>query len=239
MAIDVEALVRTVYRGFARPAVGPVLSGMWAFNRELEPLEHDPARARELLAEAGWSDSDGDGVLDREGEAFTFELMSNSENQTRQDICILVQQQLQQVGVRAIPRFVEWGTQLARLQEGSFEAVVHRWQEPTQVDLEELWKSPPEDGASLNYCGYSNPEVDRLIELANSAPDIESQKPFLHRIQEIIVDEQPYTFLVESVRLDGLSTRVHNAVINNATPYFNLDQWTIEPDPHANPAPGP
>ena len=228
MAIDREAINHVVYRGFARLAVGPILSQMWAFNPRLEPLRYDPDGARSLLALSGWTDSDGDGVLDRDGADFAFEILANTENDLRQDICLLVEENLKLVGVRAIPRFVEWGTLLALESRGDFDAIVSRWIEPTLIDLDELWHTAPEGTPTLNTGGYSNAEVDRLLDEVASTPDFEDQKPLFDRIQELIVADQPYTFLAETSRLVGVNTRVRGARFNDASPYFNLEDWYVE-----------
>jgi peptide/nickel transport system substrate-binding protein len=227
MAIDREAIVQAVYHGFARRAVGPILSQMWAFNRDLEPLPYDPERSRRLLAAAGWHDSDGDGSLDRDGVDFSFELLTNAENELRQDICLMIKDDLELVGVRAEPRFVEWGTLLALESRGRFDAIVSRWIEPTLIDLGELWHTADDGAPTLNSGGYSNPEVDRLLEDAAAAPTFEEQKPILDRVQALIVADQPYTFLAETDRLVGVSARVRGARFNDATPYFNLEEWHV------------
>ena len=72
LAFDRSAIIDVVYNGFAQPSVGPLLSSMWAFNGDLEPIPYSPEAAAELLAEAGWSDSDGDGTLDRDGQPFSL-----------------------------------------------------------------------------------------------------------------------------------------------------------------------
>jgi peptide/nickel transport system substrate-binding protein len=229
LAIDRGTIIDVAYNGFAQISVGPVLSSMWAFDQELAPLPFDPIAARELLAEAGWVDHDDDGVLDRDGRDFEFELMAPSENEVRQDVSLLIERDLAQVGIRVIPRFVEWGSMQEAMDKGTFDAFVNRWIEPTQVDLEEIWHSPPAGVSTLNFGRYANPEVDRLIEEAAEAPDFGIQKPLLDRIQQIIVADQPYTFLVENVRLVGVNSRVRGANINDATLFFNLEDWWIEP----------
>lgn len=231
MAVNRTAIIEAVYRGTAEPSLGPVLSDMWAFDHSLEPVTFDPDGARSLLAESGWRDSDGDGVLDHEGQDLEFELATLSESESRQDIVRLIVGDLARVGIRAVPRFTEWGTLVARLEQGDFDAVVNRWSEPTKIDLRGIWHSPPEDGWSYNYGGYHDPEVDRLIEQVESLPDFSDQKPLLDRIQELIVDAQPYLFLVEPKRLTALSRRIDGAEINDATPFFNLEEWRAEPRP--------
>lgn len=231
MAIDRQSILDSVMRGFARPAVGPVLSTMWAFNRNLRPLPYDLDRARRLLAEAGWLDSDGDGALDRAGKPFAFELITNAGNEIREDICQMVSDQLSRVGIRVTPRFIEWGTMLSRLEHGTFDAYVSAWREGTQVDLAPVWHSAKPGEATYNYVGYADPEVDRLIDQLRKRESFTDQKPDLDRIQVIIHRDQPYTFLYQGERVDGLNKRVKNAVINDGTPYFNLDEWYVVSSP--------
>ena len=227
MAIDRETLIDAVYDGFARPSVGPVLSTMWAFNRDLAELPYDPGGAVALLAEAGWRDSDGDGLLDRDGQPLAFEVLAPSESDVRQDISLLVERDLARIGVTATPRPMEWGAVQAAIDEGDFDAFVNRWIEPTQVDLEEIWHSVPPDVPTFNYGRYDNPEVDRLLEEVAAAADVAAQKPLLDRIQALIVADQPYTFLVENTRLVGLNSRVKGADINDATLFFNVTEWEV------------
>jgi len=227
MAIDRQTLIDVVYAGFARIGIGPVLSSFWAFNHDLEPLPFDPAAARALLADAGWRDTNGDGIVDRDGRPLTIELLAPAENEVRQDLALLVQEDLRRVGVAASPRIVEWGTLLAALDDGDFDGVINLWEEPTQIDLGEIWHSPPPGEATFNFGRYRNPEVDRLLEEVAGIADFADQKPILDRIQELIVADQPYTFLVENVQLSAHSTRLAGAEINAATPYFNADEWFV------------
>jgi peptide/nickel transport system substrate-binding protein len=227
MAIDRTTILGAVRQGYGRIAVGPILSAMWAFNRLLEPLPYDPEGARTLLAEVGWEDHDGDGVLDRDGARFEFELLTNSENQERKDVCVLVHDQLERIGIEVRVRSMEFVTTMARRDSGDFDAVVSTWREPTQIDLEDIWHTAPAGVPTSNFVGYSNPDVDRLIVAASELGDAAEQKPLYDRIQEIIVADQPYTFLYERDMIAGISARIGGAVINDATPYFNLEEWYV------------
>ncbi len=227
LGIDRRAILEAVAGGDGTIAVGPVLSGMWAFDDDLEPLPYDPTEATRLLAGQGWSDGDGDGILDRDGEPFSFEIVTNVETQTREDICLLISTQLKRIGIRATPRLLEAGSLVAALQEGDFDAYVGGWLEPTKIDLWDLWHSAASGEPSSNFVGYSNPEVDRLLEEVDAATTFADQKPLLDRIQEEIVADQPYTFLYEQWGRAAISERVEGAEINDASVYFNLDEWSL------------
>jgi peptide/nickel transport system substrate-binding protein len=229
LAIDREILIDAVYEGFARLSLGPVLSNMWAFNREIEALPFDPELAAEIFSDAGWTDHDGDGVRDRDGRPFAFEILAPSESEVRQDVALLIERDLNRIGIAVTPRFIEWGAVQAAIATGDFDAFVNRWIEPTQVDLEGIWHSAPPDEPTFNYGRYANQEVDQLLTEVAATPDFADQKPLLDRIQAIIVTDQPYTFLVENTRLVGLNSRVGGADINDATIFFNVEEWEIVP----------
>ena len=200
---------------------------MWAYDRTLVPYPYDPAKARTLLAAAGWTDTNGDGTLDHRGQPFAFELMTNAGNDVREDICQIVAGQLARIGIRVSVRFVEWGTLLSHLEHGTFDAYVSAWREGTQIDPAPLWHSAPPGAPTYNYVGYANPEVDRLIDKLPELTTATALKPVLDRFQQLVHRDQPYTFLYEGQRLDGINRRIRNAVINDATPYFNVDAWTV------------
>lgn len=227
MAIDRRALIDGVFRGQADPAYGPVLSTMWAFNRELAPPTHDPEAARTALKAAGWIDRDGDGIRERGGEPFSFELLTNAESAIRRDIILMVSEQLAAVGIEAVPRTAEWGTLLTRLDAGDFDAAVNRWVEPTRIELGDVWHTPPDGVPTSNYGRYSNPEVDALLQRVAEITVLEDQKPLFDRIQQLIVADQPYAFLVENRRVAAASARLENVRPNDATPYFNLPEWRV------------
>ncbi len=229
MAIDRQGLIDAALHGYGSLAVGPVLTSMWAFDRDLRPLPFDPAAARRDLAAAGWRDDDGDGVREHDGRPLAIELMTSAENEVRQDMCVLIQRDLERVGVAVELRFVEWGSMLAWLERGEFDAALSRWSEPTQVDLEEVWHSTDPAQRGFNYPAFDDPEVDRLLDEVAGLADTSAQKPLLDRIQQIIVARQPYTFLVEHQRLVGVNRRLQGAEINDAALFFNVDDWWLAP----------
>ena len=97
----------------------------------------------------------------------------------------------------------------------------------TRFGRDDVWHSAPDGGETNNFVRYANPEVDSLIERVVEESTFAAQKPMFDRIQELIVADQPYTFLYEREAVAGLSTRIGGAVVNDATPFFNLDRWYI------------
>lgn len=230
MALDRQAMVDTLWGEYAQVATSPVLATVWAHNDAIEPWPFDPQRARELLTEAGWEDRDGDGVRERDGKPFRFELLVHSGNRQRQDAAVMIQQQLLDVGLDVELRLVDFGTFVTFVSEGSFDASVAGLTMSTDLDLRYLLHSDQTD-SGLNYAHYANPEVDRLIEEANRQRTAEEMKPYLDRIQVHVHQDQPLTFLWQSKRLNAINRQVRGAEPNLLSPLFNLREWWIEPAP--------
>ncbi len=225
LGIDRKSAVDTVYFGFARLAVGPVLSSMWAFNRNLPILPYDPEQARALLREAGWEPSPRDGTLTKNGVPFAFDLLFPATNTIRQDLAVIIQADLAKLGIRVRPRPAEYTSLTARLDAGDYAACMSVWEEATKVDLASAWATPGPAQGSNNFVRYSNPEVDRLIAAARTESDVTRAKVIFDRIQELIVEDQPVTFLYEAPRLVGVSRSIHGADINAASVFFNIEEW--------------
>ncbi|HSS49052.1 MAG TPA: ABC transporter substrate-binding protein [Thermoanaerobaculia bacterium] len=230
LGIDRKTIVETLLGPYGRVADSPVLTMVWAHDRSLAPLPYDPAEAKRILAAKGWKDTDGDGVLDKGGKPFSFELITNAGNQLRTDAIVMIQDQLKKIGVKAVPRQVEFNTMASQTRDGSFEAVVIGFAMDTSLDMTGNYHSKSiADGS--NFVRFRNPEMDHLLEVAESQPDVLAERPYLDQIQQLVHREQPVTFLWESQRLTAVNKRVKDVRPTLASSFFNLKEWWVEPKP--------
>jgi len=229
MAIDRQTIVDTVLGPFGRVATSPITSLVWAHDKSIKPWPYDPAKATAILAAKGWKDTDGDGVLDRQGKPFAFDLITNTGNQLRSDATVMIQEQLKKVGIRVTPRQLEWNTMISSILGGSFDAAMMGYSLDTSLDMTTNFHSRAiaEGG---NNPRYRNPEMDRLLETAASQPEILAERPYLDRIQQILHRDQPMTLLWESKRLTAVNKRVRNVKPTVAASLFNLKEWWIKPE---------
>lgn len=234
LAVDRQSVIEAVYGDYARMAVSPVLSSAWVFARELEPWPWDPAEARRLLAARGFTDSDGDGLLDRDGETLHVGVATNVESEMRADMATMIHSQLRDVGVDAELVLREFGVLMDALRRHDFEAGLSSWIVDTSFDLKNLFHSEAV-GSGQNFGCYRNPEVDRLIDLAREQTDLAELKRILIEIQELVHRDQPYTFLAEVQRLNGVSRRLGGVTPSSLTPFGELEEWSIGPPEPAAP----
>ncbi len=229
LGIDRQTIVDTLLSPYGRTADSPILSMIWAHDDSIQPWPYDPDRARRILAAKGWKDADGDGVLERNGKPFAFELITNAGNQVRTDATVMIQDQLKRVGIRVAPRQLEFNTFLSQVRGGEYEAAIVGYSLDTSLDMTTGYHSRAiEEGG--NDMNYRNPEMDRLLETAASQPEILAARPYLDRIQQILHRDQPLTMLWESKRLTAVNRRVRNVKPSVAWAFFNLKEWWIQPE---------
>jgi peptide/nickel transport system substrate-binding protein len=231
LAIDRQAIIEGLLPGVGRPAAGPVLSFLWARDPELRPLPFDPDAARRLLGEAGWEDRDGDGLLDRDGRPFRFDLETNQGSGQRADAARMVAAQLRGVGVEAVPRVFESGTFIARHEAHDFDAFLGSWRESTKVDLRSNFHSAAARDGGYNYGRYGGPELDRLIDRARAERDPRAARAAWIGAQRIIARDQPYTFLFERDRLHAVPHDLRLPRLSPRSLYAGLEEWSREAQP--------
>lgn len=228
MAIDRPELIRALLHGLAAPASGmiPPWSPLYS---EIEPLSYDPEEARRLLAEAGWTDSNGDGVLDRSGAPFRFTLLVNSANRMHQDIATVIQQGLRGLGVAVELRTIEFQTLLQQHRARQYDAVISNWTlDNFKVDPTPLFTcAEAERAGSANRAGFCDPAIDALIERGLRTTDpseaARTWEEFSRRLQE----QQPITFLFWSEDLAGLGARMQNVETDVRSKIVNIDEWWV------------
>jgi peptide/nickel transport system substrate-binding protein len=227
LAIDRQALVEALWFGHARIATSPIISSVWAHNEALEPWPYDPEQARTILRQHGWHDHDGDGYLDRNGEVFTFELLSNSNSAVRVDAVVMIQEQLRRAGIRAEVRTLEFNTVVDRALAHDFDAMLGGWTIDTSLDLDYAFHSDSIDGGN-NLGSFSDPRVDALLDRIREQTEIREHARLLDEVQLLLHQLQPYTFLWESQRLTGTSATLRDARPNALDPFYGLETWWLE-----------
>lgn len=226
MAIDRQQVVDALLYGYGTIAVTDVMPFQWEFNENLEPWPYDPARAKQLLAEAGWTDTDGDGVIDKDRRPFRFELATNQGNDLREDILVIVQNDLAKVGIEVQPRLVEWNTHIAALKRKDFEAAVSGWSVDFKFDPTEVMSCDAIE-AKYNYASYCNPKADSLMQLALITLDRAEAKPIWDAYQEIIHQGQPYTFLYYLTERVGVSQGLKDVTTDARGHLVSIAEWWI------------
>lgn len=224
LAIDRQALVDALFKGYARVASSPIPSNFWAHDPAVVPLPYDPAEASRILAQRGFRDSDGDGIVDRRGRPFAFELTTNSSNRTRTAALVMIQEQLRKVGIAATPRTIEIHALTEANREHRFDGTLSGWAIDTTLDLKPYFHSSESDGG-YNFGSYRNAEVDRLLDAARRASSPEAALPDLLSVQKLLDADQPYTFLWEPQRICVVRADLADVRPNAISAYFNLPEW--------------
>ncbi len=226
-AINKDELIQGVLFGMGQRAHGPMIPGRWAYNPGVQDIPFDQTRARQLLADAGWQPG-SDGILYKEGKPLRFTILTNQGNQQRLMTAQIIQQRLQQVGIDVRIRIVEWAAFLKEfIDKGNFEVVLLAWMTSQDPDMYDIWHSSKTKPGELNFIGYNNQEVDRLLEQGRSTFDLEQRKKAYFRIQEILADEQPYTFLYVPDALPVVSARIRGIEPAPAGIGHNLIKWYV------------
>jgi peptide/nickel transport system substrate-binding protein len=227
-AIDKQELIDGIQLGLGQIATGPYKPGTWVYNPDVPQYSYNPHKARELLAEAGWTDSDGDGLLDKNGQPFAFTILTNQGNDQRIKTGEILQRRLREIGVDVKLRVVEWASFLKEfVNPGNFDAIILGWTIPPDPDSYEVWHSSKTGEGELNFIGFKNAEVDALLEKGRHTLDQEKRKEIYDRFQEILAEEQPYTFLYVPDALPVVASRFRGIEPAPAGIMHNFIEWWV------------
>ena len=230
-AIHKKEIIDGVLFGLGQEATGPYKPGTWVHNPDVKRYPYDPQRAKALLGEAGWKDADGDGVLEKEGRKFSFTVLTNAGNESRAKTAAIIQQNLAAVGVKMEIRTLEWAAFINEfVDKRKFDAVILGWNIPQDPDQYDIWSSKKTGPKELNFVGFQNAEVDRLLEEGRRTFDLEKRKKAYSRIQEILAEEQPYVFLYYPDALPVVHKRIHGVEPAPAGISYNFIKWYVPKD---------
>jgi peptide/nickel transport system substrate-binding protein len=230
MAIDVPRIIRELQlEDFVEPAFGPyppIFADLFDASRD-RPLAYDQAGAKRLLESRGWRDSDGDGVLDKDGKPLRFTLLTNAGNQRRADVSQQVQHQWRAIGVDARLQTQDQNTLLDRETESKdFEATLNGWGVPLDPDISVFFLP----GGHFNIVSYDNPEVNQLIQRAQAEATYAGAVPLWRAASERVVRDQPYTWLYYYDQLSAAGERLRGMKVDSYGAFQNTWEWWIPRD---------
>jgi len=227
-AINKQEIIDGVLLGLGRVATGPYKPDTWVYNPDVRRYPYDPEKARGLLAEAGWRDSDGDGLLDKDGRTFRFTIVTNQGNDLRVKTGEIIQRRLQEIGIDVKLRVIEWASFLKEfINPGNFDATILGWSGVPDPDQYNIWHSSKTGPRELNFIQFKNDEVDALLEKGRRTFDRAERKKYYDRFQEILAEEQPYTFLYVPEALPVVSKRFHGIEPAPAGIMYNFHKWFV------------
>jgi peptide/nickel transport system substrate-binding protein len=199
MAIDRQSLLDQTLHGNGELIAASLSPRHWAADPTLQTPPYDPDAARELLLEAGWSDTDGDGWLDRDGERLRLSVRANGGNRLREDVAMLITGYYRAIGIDATVELVIWGAVVDDLFTHDFEAIVFSWPLGPDPDQSQWWLSTQNEmGNGDNFVSFADEQVDRLLKEASAMPlcDPDRRAQLYREVQRLLAKERPYDFLL-------------------------------------------
>ncbi len=231
--INVEQIIDIVMYGYARPIASFVHPSKEHYNNDLAPYDFNLEKAKALLTEAGWSDTDKDGVLDKtingKKTPLTLTIKFNAGNDKREKVCLFLKENAKKVGIDIEIMVKEWSVYLDECTNHDFDMYVLGWvQEAILDDPKQLFHTDAYNGGS-NYPGFGNAYSDVLIDNLRKEMDDEKRNAYFRELQAIVHDEVPYILLFIPDNLVCVNKRFGNAKAYLARPGYEERELILGP----------
>jgi len=230
--VDRDILVKEVMKGLARPINGPINFTQPHYDASLKPITFDPDLAKKMLAEEGWTDSDGDGILDKviDGKKtpfkFTFNIYAGSD--VVKQAALVIAEQMRKVGIQAEVVSTEWSVWINNGRSHNYDAsIANLLGNASEDDPYEIWHSSQAKNKGQNVWSFINAEADKIMEENRVEFDINKRDALMKRFQQIVYDEMPVTPLWSAPLRIALIDRFDNIEYFKQRPGFDVRFWIV------------
>ena len=234
LCLDREKMIRDIWEGIGIVAKGSVNPESPASDPAVKPWPFDPEKGKALLAEAGWQDRNGDGILENEaGQPFRFEFTRSGAGEIAERISNYVKDSYAKVGIIVDVRVVDWSIMQEILKSRDFDALTMGWSATApESDPRQIFHSESIKEGGDNFAQWNSPRADELIDLIRSTLDYDERMKVWHDFEATLHDEQPYTF----IRVAPWLRFVKKSIGNVQTYKSGLEPWEFfRVDPAAVP----
>lgn len=211
----VDELNRVINKGLNKRMIGPVSRLKKDFDASLQPIPYDMEQAKKLLADAGWKDTDGDQILDKEIDGlktpfeFTISYMTNTPDW--KDYATILAEAYSKAGMKINFNPLDFSVFVANNKNHDFDMIIAVWgQVALPEDFTQLWHTSSWENGGSNYPGFGNAASDALIDSIKVTLDDAKRAPMVKRFQQMVYDEQPMIFLFSSLRRNVIHKRFGN-----------------------------
>lgn len=209
-AIDREMIVNEYLGGFGKTAVVPIAPIFKSIaDTTLRAYPYSPKAAKEILAKAGWVDTNNNGLVDKKGKDFSFNLSIQGNNKLRNEIATIIKDNLKQIGIEVKIEPLESSVFVEKMFSRKLDAFISGWSVPIPVDLKPYWNSDLKNNMT-NTVGYRNKKVDALLEKMKTKLSGLQQKKVYSDFQKILYSETPAVMLFWSDKIVAFNKRLTN-----------------------------
>lgn len=229
-AVDKERIVEKVLRAKGRVSSGTTYPLSWAFNSEISPYPYNPKEALKLLNEAGWQDTNGNQILDKDEKEFEFVLLFVEGDDVANGCALEIEQQLLDIGIRmrvsALPFAILYKEfLLTKKFNASLLSIIS-----DDPDKNYAWWHSSQVNGGFNVFSYKNEKVDELLDKGRSTLDREQRKRIYHQFQREIHEDSPGIFLFWRDYMIGIHKRFKGVRIGPAGIFNNINEWYVPKD---------
>jgi peptide/nickel transport system substrate-binding protein len=224
MLTDRDAILQNIIHGYGELITSPFAPNTPQCDSSIKPLPLDVEAAEKLLADAGFH-RDGDRLIGPDGKPFTFQLLFNSNSEPRRRIASFLHDAYAKVGIDAEPKSEEWSVFQEKMENRDFQVLIGAWGGALEGDPYEELDTSQIEKTGENFIQYSNPKLDAAIAEARSTVDDAKRMPLWHKVQQIIHEDQPYTYLFIYHELDFAHDRIHGTAPTKVLGLNPLMEW--------------
>ncbi|MCX7013348.1 MAG: ABC transporter substrate-binding protein [Candidatus Sumerlaeota bacterium] len=235
-ALNRQGIIDNVFEGLGRVATGPFMPDSPYNDFSIQPWPYDLDQARELLKQAGWEDSDGDGLVDKalnpgdpKRTPFRFSLLIYDSSPEYATMANIYKDDLIKIGVQLNIEAAEWNLMQEKMDNKEFDCYTGGWALSWDDDPYQIWHSSQADiPKGSNRVGFRNKEADKIIETLRVTFDHEERVRLFHQLHRILHDEQPYTFFRVPDAIACWWKEVKNVIITPIRPQTGSLPWWVD-----------
>ena len=183
------------------------------FDESLLPINYNPSEAKNILIKEGWIDKNGDGILEKDKNKFSFTISVPAGNPLRNYSATIIQNNLKSIGIETKLEVLEPNIFFQKMFKKQLDAWIAGWGVPIPIDLKPYWYSDPQIG-NANVYSYKNPSIDNILLKLETKIHGNEKSSLIKEFQKIIYNDQPVVFLYWIDDLVAVSKRIENVQIN-------------------------